>query len=392
MKVGIFSDAYLPQIGGVSTVTHLIKEHLAACGHEVYVITPSDPKAEAEENVIRVPSMPFVSSKRLALFCPIFSYRQIKKIDFDIVHSQTEFAMGDLARRISKKSNIPHVHTFHTMYEDWLLGQLGTGIASKAARNFIRRFSTNFCNSVDHVIVPSQKTKDVLLDYGVTTSLQILPTGIELERFAAAVTDKESRAQLREKLDILPDAFVLIYLGRISHEKRIGEILEYLPDLIRENKNLYLLLVGSGPQLQEYCDQVSKAGLEDNIKFVGSVPAADVPLYYSVADVFASASRSETQGLTYIEAMAAGLPLLVVNDDSLKGVFKEGVNGLSFNSITEFHNNINLLMQDKSLLKQLSKAAVATSKNFSVSNFIEQILCIYQAQIEKYQKFEQKSL
>ena len=232
MKIGIFSDVYLPQIGGVSTATHLIKKHLTARGHDVYVITPSDPKAEEEENVIRVPSIPFVSAKRLAFMCPPLIYKRITDLDFDIIHTQTEFVMGDLARRAVKDLKIPHVHTFHTLYEDWLQGQLGEGHASKAARSFIRRFSSNFCNSADHIIVPTQKTKDVLLSYGVTTPLQILPTGIELERFAAAAADTRSRSQLREALDIPQDAFVLIYVGRISQEKAINEILNYLPGLI----------------------------------------------------------------------------------------------------------------------------------------------------------------
>jgi 1,2-diacylglycerol 3-alpha-glucosyltransferase len=385
VKIGIFSDVYLPQIGGVSTATHLIKKHLTARGHDVYVITPSDPKAEEEENVIRVPSIPFVSAKRLAFMCPPLIYKRITDLDFDIVHTQTEFVMGDLARRAVKDLKIPHVHTFHTLYEDWLQGQLGEGHASKAARSFIRRFSSNFCNSADHIIVPTQKTKDVLLSYGVTTPLQILPTGIELERFAAAAADTRSRSQLREALDIPQDAFVLIYVGRISQEKAINEILNYLPGLIEKNDDFYFLLAGSGPQLQEYCDQVSAAGLEKNIKFIGPVSADEVPYYYAVGDAFASASRSETQGLTYIEAMAAGLPLLVFNDDCLKGVFEEGVNGFSFASGEEFCRGAAALIADADLRRKMSEAAVRSSQRFSVDAFIEQIYSIYQAQLEIYQ-------
>ncbi|MDD2427340.1 MAG: glycosyltransferase family 4 protein [Eubacteriales bacterium] len=391
MKIGIFSDAYLPQIGGVSTASHLIKKHLTARGHKVYVITPSDPKEEAEANVIRVPSMPFVSAKRLALLCPPLTYRRIKNLDLDLVHSQTEFAMGDLARRISKDLNIPHIHTFHTLYEDWLLGQLGEGLASKAARNFIRRFSTNFCNSVDHIIVPTHKTEKVLLSYGVTTPLQILPTGIELDRFSALAADPDSRLLLREELGIPQAAFVLIYVGRISHEKGIDEILEYLPRLVAENENFYFVLAGSGPQLQEYCKQVSEAGLEKNVKFIGPVPPAEVPRYYAMGDAFASASRSETQGLTYIEAMATGLPLLVVNDDSLAGVFNENVNGFSFTSAEEFQQGVRILMAEPERRKQMSEAAIATSKRFSVELFAEQILDIYQNQIEMHQMSRSKT-
>lgn len=386
MKIGIFSDAYLPQIGGVSTAANLIKKHLTARGHDVYVITPSDPKAEEEENVIRVPSLPFVSAKRLALMCPPVIYKRIIDLDFDIVHSQTEFAMGDLAHRVRKDLKIPHVHTFHTLYEDWLLGQLGEGHASKAAQNFIRRFSTKFCNSVDHIIVPTRKTEDVLLSYGVTTPLQILPTGIELDRFSAAAADTESRLRLREDLDIPRDAFVLVYIGRISHEKAINEILDYLPRLIEEYDDFYFVLAGSGPQLQEYCDQISEAGLERKIKFIGPVSSEQVPRYYAMGDAFASASRSETQGLTYIEAMAAGLPLLVFNDICLKGVFEESVNGFSFTSEEEFLRGAASLMEDTSLRRQMSEAAINSSKRFSVDIFVEQVLAIYQSQIEVYKK------
>lgn len=386
MKIGLFSDAYLPQIGGVSTATSLIKKYLSALGHDVYVITPSDPEELEEEHVIRVPSMPFVSAKRLAFLVPPATYKRIKSLNFDIVHSQTEFAMGDLARKISADLGIPHVHTFHTLYEDWLRGQLGEGRASKTARNFIRRFSTNFCNSVDYILVPTAKTEKVLLAYGVTTPLHILPTGIELERFSAATADKERRRSLRRELNIPQDAFVLLFVGRISHEKAILEILEYFPQVLAENKNTYIVLVGSGPQLHEYSELVEEAALGENIRFVGPVPPEDVPAYYALGDVFTSASRSETQGLTYIEAMATGLPLLVFYDDCLQGVFEEAKNGFSFKSAEEFQRGVRLLQGDLALRSNMSEAAIASSKRFSVQSFAEQILAIYQTQIAEQKK------
>lgn len=383
MKIGLFSDAYLPQIGGVSTATYLIKKYLSALGHDVYVITPSDPKAQEEERVIRVPSIPFVSAKRLALLNPPATYKRIKNLNFDIVHSQTEFAMGDLARRISADLGVPHVHTFHTLYEDWLRGQLGEGRASKTARNFIRRFSTNFCNSVDYILVPTTKTEKVLISYGVSTPLHVLPTGIELERFSAAAADSERRRALRQDLEIPQEAFVLIFVGRISHEKCISEILEYFPQVLAENENIYIVFVGSGPQLHEYSEQVEKASMEKNIKFIGPVSPDDVPLYYALGDVFTSASRSETQGLTYIEAMASGLPLLVFFDDSLQGVFEDEKNGFSFNSAAEFSRAVQLWQREPALLREMSEAAIASSKRFAVESFAEQILAIYESQIER---------
>ena len=153
--------------------------------------------------------------------------------------------------------------------------------------------------------------------------------------------------------------------------------------MLAENENIYIVFVGSGPQLHEYSEQVEKASMEKNIKFIGPVSPDDVPLYYSLGDVFTIASRSETQGLTYIEAVASGLPLLVFFDDSLQGVFEDEKNGFSFNSAAEFSRAVQLWQGEPALLREMSETAIASSKRFAVESFAEQILAIYESQIER---------
>lgn len=379
MRIGIFTDAYVPQIGGVSTASQLIKRHLNKRGHEAYVITTTDKGALAEKNVIRFPSIPFVSEKRVGLPWSLRLRSEVKNLSFDLIHTQTEYSMGALGRKLAKKLNIPHIHTFHTLYDDWMIGQLGDNSFSKAVITIMNSLLKKHVQAADAVIVPSQKTLDFLTGYRLTNPVHILPTGIELDRFFQAAEDVQRQKEYRLSLGLPLDAFVLSYIGRISEEKEIQRLLDYSKNLLQNRQDFYFLIVGSGPMLETHKKWVQQHELTKQVLFTGQVPVEEVPYYYALANCFASASRSETQGLTYIEAMACALPVLAVPDPCLDGVLFDGKNGYFFTDERTFEQAIQTLMNNKEIYHQLKQAAQEMSKNYSVELFISRLLNLYQA-------------
>lgn len=384
MRVGLFTDAYLPQIGGVSTASHLIKTKLIERGHEAYVITGADPKAEEEENVIRIPSYPFVSAKRVASEFAPFKMKEIHGLNLDLCHSQTEFSLGSISRRIARKAQIPLIHTYHTLYEDWIESQPGPAFLGKISIGYVKAQSIKHCSYAEKVIVPTAKTETLLRDYGIETPITILPTGIQVETFREARLDTENRKQLRKQLGIPEDAFVVLYLGRISNEKAIDQVMNYMPKLMDRHSNLYYVLVGSGPSLNEGKAKAKEMGLADRILFTGQVKLSQVAKYYAIADSFASASQSETQGLTYIEAMAVGLPLMAYPDPCLDGVLKNQVNGFVFTDEEEFARGLESLMSDFQSYEKISENAIKTAEEFSSEKFMDTLLDLYENVLENF--------
>lgn len=389
MRIGIFTDAYIPQIGGVSTSCLMLKNELIKLGHKVFVFTTSDPGSPADEHgVIRVPSLPFVSSKRVAVNYNPMLGRRVKKLELDVIHTQTEFGLGIFGRNICRQTGIPHVHTYHTIYEDWLHGQLKKGPIDVIARNGARRLSATFCNSAQLIIAPTKKTEELLRAYGVTKPIEIVPSGIELDKFKLAKEDKEKISALRKDLGFEEGNKVLLYLGRISDEKGLKELFDYLAPWLPKNPHVYFMLVGEGPLRANLMRFSEQHKLNNQIIFTGAVSLERVPGFYAIADVFTSASRSETQGLTYIEALAGGVPILVRRDEALTDVVLEGENGYYFDNESNFIEGLEKLMNlDADTYEKMARAAADSSRRYSVESFAKKIEGIYERVIEQGGRF-----
>ncbi|MDO5016510.1 MAG: glycosyltransferase [Eubacteriales bacterium] len=378
MRIGIFTDAYVPQIGGVSTASQLIKNHLNALGHEAYVITTTEKNTPEEKNVIRIPSLPFFSEKRVGgNFDPKIS-QEVKELKLDLVHTQTEYGVGLMGKGLAKQQGIPHIHTFHTLYDNWMYGQLGENGFSHFIVRAMNKYLRYFLKNCDEIIVPTPKAKAFVEGYELGKTLTILPTGIELDKFFRAGENHKRRQDLRKEYGIPEDAFSLLYVGRISQEKKIDVVLEHFFPLLRQGEEIYFFIVGSGPKLDEYRHWVDRERLGKYIKLVGSVPIDQVQDYYAVGDVFVCASESETQGLTYIEALATGLPILVYPDPCLDQVFLDGVNGLSFTNAKEFSEAVLNIKNTPDQYQRLSEGAKKYSQKYSVDHFINNLIEIYE--------------
>ncbi|MDD3541635.1 MAG: glycosyltransferase family 4 protein [Petrimonas sp.] len=378
MKVLITTDWYRPVVNGVVTSVLSLADGLTALGAEVRILTLSgDMHSRTDGNVTYLGSIGVGKIYPNARLKTAPSSKYIRElVDWrpDVVHSQCEFSTFFLAKKIAEACDCPLVHTYHTVYEDfthYFSPSVRFGKAMAAA------FSKSILAKTDSVIVPTGKVRDMLLRYGVKTPISVVPSGLELGQFEA-LPDENGRNALRTSLGVGQNDRVLLFLGRLAQEKNIDELLELMT--IETDKHLRLLLVGDGPYRAQLEEKAKTLGLGERVIFGGMVKPCEVAKYYALGDVFVSASQSETQGLTYIEAMASGLPLLCRDDPCLANVIQNGVNGLTYGNSDEFAAKLHSLIRDDSYRQKLGEAARETAfRHFSSEGFAGSVLNEYRA-------------
>jgi 1,2-diacylglycerol 3-alpha-glucosyltransferase len=378
MRIGMFADTYYPQINGLATSVLMLSNHLRAKGHEVYVFTTTDPDApQGEEHVYRLPSMPFLAERRMGVMYHPRLARLLKRLDLDLVHTHSEFAIGMFGRYMAKSLRLPVIHTMHTIYEDYTHYIMKLRMLEPLIRVVARKVTTEFCNSADALIVPTEKMRELLLRYGVNVGMACIPTGIEIERFRPGRYSQEAIRQAREGMGIAPDDKVLLYLGRVAEEKNIQELFYGLREYLLQSRGLKFVLVGDGKDRARLEDLSRELRLTDKVVFAGAKPWLDIGMYYQAGDVFVNASRSEAQGLTYIEAMAAGLPVVARADPCLEGVLLDGVNGCSFEDAEGLVGAVDALLRNDVERGRLSRGALDTAEGFSAGAYAERVAAAY---------------
>ena len=397
MRIGIFTDTYPPYINGVSTSVSMLENALRKKGHQVYIVTVNTEnmryKYENDEHIIRIPGVPIgLYDYRLTGVYPLKAINKIKKWNLDVIHSHTEFGVGTFARIIAKQYNIPLVHTYHTMYEDYV-HYITKGYFNNTSKKIVEYLTNFYCNqTATELIVPTKKTYDLFKEkYKYTRNVHIIPTGIEVEKFYKENTDPAKLEEIRKKHGLNKGDFVILYVGRLGQEKSVDVLIEAHQELAREYK-AKLLIVGDGPDMDTYKNLVHKLKIDDNVIFTGKVPWTEVTLYYQIADIFATASKSETQGLTVIEAMAASLPVVAVDDESFRNVIVDGLNGHLFDTKKEYKKYVKSFIDEPSKLQQFSKQARINADTYSSKYFAERVLDVYRLAINGETSEEKNSV
>lgn len=394
MRIGLFSDTYPPFINGVSTSVLMLKQGLEKLGHEVYVVTINSESFcyKEEENILKVPGIPCgIFDYRISGVYPLKALKIIKKWNLDVIHTHTEFSIGTFARLISKQYNIPLVHTYHTMYEEYIY-YITKGYFSKASKKLVEYLTLFLCDKlVEELIVPTKKTYDLFKEkYKVKRDVNIIPTGIDVSRFYKENIDKEKVNELRRDLKLSRFNFNILYVGRIAKEKSIDFLINNFKDIVKKIPRAKLIIVGDGPDMKELIDLVDKNKLNRNCLFTGKVPWNEVPLYYMLSSVFVTASKSETQGLTVIEAMAASKPVVAINDESFSLVIESYKDGILFNDDKEYKDAIYMLYKDRKLRNKISLEARKTANNYSDLSYAKKVLEVYKKVINKDSNFIHK--
>lgn len=392
MRIGIFTETYSPYISGLVTSEVMLKKALEKLGHEVYVVTANlesfKYEYDEEERVLKIPGIPTgIYDSRLTAIYPVRAVNKIKKWNLDVIHSQTEFAIGTFARLISHQLNIPLVHTYHTMYEDYV-HYITKGFFNRSSKKIVEYLTLFYCDkTVSELIVPTKKTYDLFKEkYQVDRNIYIIPTGIELDRFYKENIDTKELSKIKKKLKLTKDDFVGIFIGRLAEEKNVVFLLDVVKELKDIIPNFKLLIVGDGPDFDKYKKISIDYGIEENVIMTGKVPWESVPLYYHLSDIFLTASHSETQGLTVIEAMAAGVAPLCIDDESFTTTVVNDLNGKIFNDKEECKEAIIELYNNRDELNRFSKQAIINADRFSSKYFAESVLDVYKHAIDNKKK------
>ncbi|OGS91578.1 MAG: glycosyl transferase family 1 [Gallionellales bacterium GWA2_59_43] len=323
MKILFISDVYFPRINGVSTSIETFRHELRALGHTVHLIAPDYPGSSSDESdIMRVPSrqLPFDPEDRLMKFGWVMAHlEKLRNEEYDIIHIQTPFVAHYLGVKLSRLLGIPCVETYHTFFEEYLhhyIPFVPRAIMAAVAR----RFSRHQGNSLDGMVVPSRPMMEVLRGYGVATHAEVIPTGLEPESFVPG-----NRDDFRRKYGIALDRPMLLFVGRVAHEKNIGFLVKVVGRVRKDIPEVLLLIAGAGPAREGLEHDAIESGLSGNVMFIGYLDRhTELNSCYRSADIFVFSSRTETQGLVLLEAMAQGVPVVSTAEMGTRDVLREG--------------------------------------------------------------------
>lgn len=393
MRIGLFADTYPPQINGVSVSVKMLKEALEKQGHTVYVVTANNESAfkynyDEKNRVLKIPAIEVgIYDYRLSRIYPAQVIKTIKSWKLEIIHSHQEFSIGIMARILAKEFNIPIVHTFHTIYEENIY-MITKGHFDKVSKELIKKtFKAMLDKTSNQVIVPTDKVYKMLKDeYGVKNDIHIIPTGIAIERFFRENVNQKYVDQLKRKYNIKKSDFVIISVGRVAIEKSFDFLIKAMPEIIKKHPNIKLMIVGDGPARGDIDKLIKELHVEDNVIMTGKALWDDMPYYYAASNIFATASTSETQGLTIVEAMASELLPICIDDEAWKAQITDNINGIIFKTQKEYINDIIKLYENNQLRKELSVQARERANEFGSDMYATRVLKVYEKTLKEFKK------
>jgi glycosyltransferase involved in cell wall biosynthesis len=374
----MFTNNYLPFIGGVPISIERLRRGLQALQDSVLIVAPRyKDQSRTEDNVLRVPSLLSMGEKREFRLANIFLKRirtRLKVFQPDVIHLHHPIWLGSLGLFIGHWLRVPVIYTYHTRLEHYahfvpLPGNLFRNLISHA---LIKRFA----NKCDGVIVPTESSEDYLRMIGVKSPIFVQPTGIEYQRFQE-VSDDEVR-RLRESLSI-QDETVFVSVSRLSNEKNIDFMIDAIHALRqRTDRPFRFLMIGEGHQHERLQQRIDKLELNQHFTLVGAIPPEDMATWYHLGDAFLFASKSETQGMVILEAMAAGLPVVAVRSSGIDDVIRQDFNGFKTPEKQEkWCERVQQLLENEDLRQQMADNALAFAADYSIEQFTRDVREIY---------------
>jgi 1,2-diacylglycerol 3-alpha-glucosyltransferase len=325
MRICIFTNTFLPHVGGVARSVRTFLEDFRRAGHRVLVIAPEYEEGPApvdiERSVERVPAWQKFNGSEFCVSLPLGAalVRRVARFQPEIIHAQHPFLLGDSALRLAARHGVPVVFTHHTLYEQYTHYM---PLDSSALQAFVIELATRFANCCQGVIAPSGSVERLLVERGVTALIQTVPTGIDTRLFARA-----SRTAWRNRLSVPDDAVVLGHVGRLAVEKNLPFLGTALARALQREPRAQALIVGDGPARGDLEKMLTDAGVADRAHFPGKLTGRRLRDAYAAMDVFVFSSKSETQGMVLVEAMATGCPVVALDASGVRDVVRDGVNG-----------------------------------------------------------------
>lgn len=384
MKILHVSDVYFPRINGVSTSIDTFRRELRARGHTVHLIAPDYyAPSDDESDILRVPAryLPMDPEDRLMRYG--WAMQHLSRLHderYDIVHVQTPFVAHYLGTKLARKMGVPCVETYHTFFEEYFyhyIPFLPKGLLKAAAR----RISRAQGNSLDGMAIPSRQMLEVLRQYGVMTPAEVIPTGLQPSSFTPG-----DGAAFRDKYGIAQGRPVLLFVGRVAHEKNIGFLLKVVRHLKHDIPDILLIVAGEGPAREGLEAESKHLGLAENVNFIGYLDRhTELNSCYCAGDIFVFSSRTETQGLVLLEAMAQGVPVVSIAEMGTRDVLREGQGVLiAQEDVADFSGKVNRLLGDTAARKSLGNAGREYAGEWSAGSMAERMLAFYDSVRERY--------
>ena len=385
MKILIATDSYKFNMSGVTASILALCAGLRRCGHEVKTMSPSDCRRSyrnGDDYYIKSIPVFYYPDMRFSFSINDPLVRELEDWEPDVIHIQTEGSAQLMSKRIIRHCKASVVMSCHTDYAYFLFGRLRSFPPVKA---FMRSMGRIMYRDAVKIIAPSQKARDFSILRSLQDRVTVIPNGIELEKYQKTLSAPE-RHKLRSSLGIDDSTKVMVAVSRMSREKNIRELISFLPSVLKRLPDVKLLLVGDGPDRRQLEKLVERLQLRKNTVFAGPVPSAEVWRYYAAGDVFVSASTFEVHSMSYLEALAQGLPLLCRADDALAGVLEHGLNGMIYHSREEFTAHACKLLGDDGTAEEMGQSSLQKAAEFSSDRFADAVLRLYENAIRENNK------
>lgn len=390
MRIAIFTDTYPPFINGVSTSCYNLAKTLKEHGEEVLVVCPrtTDGPLYVEDNIIYVPGVELKKfySYRLTSLFPRKVLKLVKDFKPDVIHNNTDVALGQFSKMVSRILKVPYVYTYHTSYEDYTY-YATKGFLDRIMKQFVRFYTRKIGAKSTEFITPSEKTKGYMRFTNSDVFVNVIPTGIDFDIFKSDNIDQQKVIDFKKEHNIKENTKMFLILGRVAKEKSMDVSIHgfYEYHKAYPNEDIRMIIVGGGPQKEELEQYVKTLGVDHLVDFIGPVPASEVPFYYHLADIYTSASLTETQGLTFMEAMAASTVVLARFDANLAETIYDGETGFFFVDDETFVIKAHLILEmSKEERKNIIDNAMKIIDKYSFERFYTNIMEVYRRAIRKY--------
>ncbi len=388
MRIALFTDTYPPEINGVATATETLKKALEIHGHIVYVVTTNvySNKMTFEDNVLRIPgiTLKHIYNYRMATMFHPKATMIIKSWNLDIIHTQSEGGIGMYGRLLAPKLDVALVMTYHTALTDYTY-YVTHGILDQSAKYILKKFVKVVSTATNELTTPSTKTKDELRTFGIDRYINVIPNGIDLSSFEPKNYSKDAIDEFKKKYH-LEDTFIILTVGRIAAEKSIDVLLDGYKTYLKSNptKKTKFIIVGDGPDKEKLEKMAMELGIASNVIFIGKVPHEEVGFYYVLSDLFINASVTETQGLTFIEAIAAKTLVLCRFDENLTEVIKDNETGFYFSDDNSFKDRLKYIIDlDDETKNKIIEQACKNNEKYSIKLFYERMVEVYNRALRK---------
>ena len=377
MKILFISDVYFPRVNGVSTSIETFRRNLHLLGHTVHLIAPEYGKPTADETgILRVPArrVPFDPEDRLMSYGWVMKQMdRLRSEQYDLIHVQTPFVAHYLGVKLAHLLDIPCIETYHTFFEEYLYHYIPL-LPKWVTRSLAKRFSRHQGNSLDGMVIPSRPMQRVLQGYGIETTMEVIATGIEPESFVPG-----DRSAFREKFGIPQDRPMLLFVGRVAHEKNIDFLIKVVDQVRRQVEDVLFVIAGEGPARSSLEQEVRKRAIGENVRFIGYLDRhTELNSCYSAADIFIFASRTETQGLVLLEAMAQGVPVVSTAELGTRDVLQDGAGvWIAQEELADFSSNVVKMLANAQVRTELGVVGRNYAKEWSAAKQAQKMLMFY---------------